>query len=199
MAPPVSLRPNTLLTGLGPAEAGPYPHHRPFAGHSWIPLRGTRQPTAASPILSNTTGSPPTSRHPPPAGRSSRLPCSYPNAPRRPPSTISRVHRPSTSRHWSPQPNRWPLRLQLAKRLAISRLLFTAADRGWDSGHWMTVLDWLLDSYPAIRWQVLRDLTDASTEEAAAERAKVATQGWGAGFARPADRRRPIPAGNMFH
>jgi hypothetical protein len=41
-------------------------------------------------------------------------------------------------------------------------------------------LSWLLDSDPAIRWQVLRDLTDASAEEIAAERAKVATEGWGA-------------------
>jgi len=44
----------------------------------------------------------------------------------------------------------------------------------------MTVLDWLLDSDPALRWQVLRDLTDAPPEVVAAERARVATQGWGA-------------------
>ena len=42
------------------------------------------------------------------------------------------------------------------------------------------VLDWLLDSDPAIRWQVLRDLTDASDEAVAAERARVAAEGWGA-------------------
>ena len=42
------------------------------------------------------------------------------------------------------------------------------------------VLDWLLDSDPAIRWQVLRDLTDASEAEVARERARVATEGWGA-------------------
>ncbi|AKT51652.1 hypothetical protein [Arsenicicoccus sp. oral taxon 190] len=41
------------------------------------------------------------------------------------------------------------------------------------------VLDWLLDSDPAIRWQVLRDLTDAQAEEVAAERSRVATTGWG--------------------
>jgi hypothetical protein len=36
----------------------------------------------------------------------------------------------------------------------------------------MSVIDWLLDSDsdPAIRWQVLRDLTDASSDEVAAER-----------------------------
>lgn len=44
----------------------------------------------------------------------------------------------------------------------------------------MTVLDWLLDADPGLRWQVLRDLTDASAEEVAAERARVATEGWGA-------------------
>ena len=44
----------------------------------------------------------------------------------------------------------------------------------------MTLLDWLLDSDPAIRWQVLRDLADAPAEIVAAERARVATEGWGA-------------------
>jgi hypothetical protein len=44
----------------------------------------------------------------------------------------------------------------------------------------MTVLDWLLDSDPAIRWQVLRDLVIAPAEVVAAERARVATEGWGA-------------------
>ncbi len=42
------------------------------------------------------------------------------------------------------------------------------------------VIQWLLDSDPAIRWQVLRDLTDAPAEVVAAERARVATEGWGA-------------------
>ncbi len=44
----------------------------------------------------------------------------------------------------------------------------------------MTVLDWLLDSDPAIRWQVLRDLVHAPAEIVAAERARVAVEGWGA-------------------
>lgn len=39
---------------------------------------------------------------------------------------------------------------------------------------------WLLDSDPAIRWQVMRDLTDAAPDAIAAERARVATEGWGA-------------------
>lgn len=44
----------------------------------------------------------------------------------------------------------------------------------------VTVIDWLLDADPSIRWQVQRDLTDASPDEIAAERARVATDGWGA-------------------
>ncbi|HEY1572046.1 MAG TPA: squalene cyclase [Pseudonocardiaceae bacterium] len=44
----------------------------------------------------------------------------------------------------------------------------------------MTVVDWLLDSDPAVRWQVLRDLTEASPVDVAAERARVAAEGWGA-------------------
>jgi hypothetical protein len=43
-----------------------------------------------------------------------------------------------------------------------------------------SVIDWLLDSDPSMCWQVLRDLTDASADEVAAQRAKVATEGAGA-------------------
>jgi hypothetical protein len=43
-----------------------------------------------------------------------------------------------------------------------------------------SVMQWLLDSDPSIRWQVMRDLTDAPAHEVAAERARVATEGWGA-------------------
>lgn len=42
------------------------------------------------------------------------------------------------------------------------------------------VIEWLLDSDPSIRWQVMRDLTDARTAIVAAERARVASEGWGA-------------------
>ncbi len=42
------------------------------------------------------------------------------------------------------------------------------------------VIAWLLDSDPSIRWQVMRDLIGASTEEIAAERSRVATEGMGA-------------------
>ncbi len=43
-----------------------------------------------------------------------------------------------------------------------------------------SVIRWLLDADPSIRWQVMRDLTDAPEEEVAAERARVATEGAGA-------------------
>jgi hypothetical protein len=42
------------------------------------------------------------------------------------------------------------------------------------------VLQWLLDSDPALRWQVMRDLLGAPAEAVAAERARVATEGAGA-------------------
>ena len=41
-------------------------------------------------------------------------------------------------------------------------------------------LRWLLDSDPAIRWQVMRDLTDEAPEAIADERSRVAMHGWGA-------------------
>jgi hypothetical protein len=43
-----------------------------------------------------------------------------------------------------------------------------------------SVLNWLLDSDPSIRWQVMRDLTHESEQQVKAEQAKVATDGWGA-------------------
>src|ERR687886_2176227 len=47
-------------------------------------------------------------------------------------------------------------------------------------GRSVTVVDWLLDSDPSIRWQVLRNLTDAPADEVAAERTRVAREGAGA-------------------
>jgi hypothetical protein len=41
-------------------------------------------------------------------------------------------------------------------------------------------IDWLLDSDPAIRWQAMRDLADASPVAIAAERARVPREGTGA-------------------
>ena len=43
-----------------------------------------------------------------------------------------------------------------------------------------SVMQWLLDSDPSIRWQVMRDLTGAPAEEVAAARARVAAEGVGA-------------------
>jgi hypothetical protein len=43
-----------------------------------------------------------------------------------------------------------------------------------------SVTEWLLDSDPSIRWQVMRDLMDESDEVIAGERARVASEGWGA-------------------
>jgi hypothetical protein len=51
----------------------------------------------------------------------------------------------------------------------------------------MDVLTWLLDSDPALRWQVLRDRTDAPPGEVAAERARVEHTGWGARLLAAAD------------
>jgi hypothetical protein len=42
------------------------------------------------------------------------------------------------------------------------------------------VLDWLLDSDPAIRWQVMRDLADCTPQAIASERSRVAQEGAGA-------------------
>jgi hypothetical protein len=43
-----------------------------------------------------------------------------------------------------------------------------------------SVINWLLDSDPSIRWQVMRDLIDAPESDWRAERAKVESEGWGA-------------------
>lgn len=42
------------------------------------------------------------------------------------------------------------------------------------------VIRWLLDSDPSIRWQAMRDLTGDSAEAVAAERGRIASEGWGA-------------------
>lgn len=42
------------------------------------------------------------------------------------------------------------------------------------------VIEWLLDSDPAIRWQVMQELLSVPAEAVAAERARVAAEGWGA-------------------
>jgi hypothetical protein len=42
------------------------------------------------------------------------------------------------------------------------------------------VIEWLLDGDPSIRWQVMRDLTGEPESGVAAERSRVAEEGWGA-------------------
>lgn len=42
------------------------------------------------------------------------------------------------------------------------------------------VADWLLESDPALRWQVMRDLIDEPVDVIDTERARVADEGWGA-------------------
>lgn len=44
------------------------------------------------------------------------------------------------------------------------------------------IVDWLADADPAIGWQVQRDLLDEPEEVWQQTRARVATEGWGAGF-----------------
>ncbi len=41
-------------------------------------------------------------------------------------------------------------------------------------------LRWLLDADPSVRWQVMRDIAGEADEVVDAERARVATEGWGA-------------------
>ncbi|HET7629594.1 MAG TPA: hypothetical protein VFK44_14575 [Bacillales bacterium] len=43
-----------------------------------------------------------------------------------------------------------------------------------------SVIKWLLDSDPAIRWQVMQYLLEESKEAVSAERARIAVEGWGA-------------------
>jgi hypothetical protein len=43
----------------------------------------------------------------------------------------------------------------------------------------MSVIEWLLDSDPSIRWQVMRDLVGESNAIVARERSRVASEGWG--------------------
>ncbi len=49
------------------------------------------------------------------------------------------------------------------------------------------ILEWLLTGDPAIRWQVMRDLCGEPEARWAAERARVATDGWGAELLRHQD------------
>lgn len=61
-----------------------------------------------------------------------------------------------------------------------SRAAVDAAFGGLLDSTAMTVVDWLLDSDPAIRWQALRDLVHAPETDVSAARARIAHEGWGA-------------------
>ena len=56
----------------------------------------------------------------------------------------------------------------------------TTLPKGQTSKPTNSVIQWLLDSDPSIRWQVLQDLIGAPAEEVATERARVAREGIGA-------------------
>lgn len=43
-----------------------------------------------------------------------------------------------------------------------------------------SVIEWLLGGDPAIRWQVMRDLTEEPDDCVTAERSRIASEGWGA-------------------
>ncbi len=45
-----------------------------------------------------------------------------------------------------------------------------------------TIIDWLLDSDPAIRWQALQDLQAKKGQVVTRERSKIASEGWGHRF-----------------
>ena len=51
------------------------------------------------------------------------------------------------------------------------------------------IIEWLLEGDPSIRWQVQRDLLDAPPKTWEAERARVATEGWGAELLKRQDRK----------
>src|SRR5262249_18544473 len=51
-----------------------------------------------------------------------------------------------------------------------------------------SVMTWLLDADPSIRWQVMRDLGDERDDVVTAERSRVGSEGWGAQLL---DRQRP--------
>ncbi len=69
----------------------------------------------------------------------------------------------------SPEPRSDTLLLYLAQ--LVTKVLRRCKD----------VIDWLLASDPAIRWQVMRDLLGAPTDDWKAEQAKIEAHGCGVG------------------
>ena len=62
----------------------------------------------------------------------------------------------------------------------------------------MSTVDWLLNSDPSIRWQVMRDLLDEPEVTVARERSRVAVDGVGSAPAGPAGGTTAIGAGQSF-
>lgn len=72
------------------------------------------------------------------------------------------------------------LAIKVGERYGVpERMMLTRSDTGRRTSN-DPVLDWLLDSDPSIRWQVMRDLTDTSAEVVATERSRISSEGWGA-------------------
>jgi len=65
-------------------------------------------------------------------------------------------------------------------RVKVRRPCYERRMRLYDYAPRPAQIKWLLDSDPGIRWQVMRDLTGEAPEVIAAERSRVATEGWGA-------------------
>jgi hypothetical protein len=57
---------------------------------------------------------------------------------------------------------------------------YNAAMRQYDDAPRPALVRWLLESDPSVRWQVMRDLTGETANAIAAERSRIATEGWGA-------------------
>ncbi len=64
----------------------------------------------------------------------------------------------------------------------VSAMDENALDTTLETSHVLPnrLTEWLLDSDPAIRWQVMHDLTGAPADDVATERGRVAHEGWGA-------------------
>ena len=54
------------------------------------------------------------------------------------------------------------------------------SDVEWRDGEIDGVVSWLMQGDPAVRWQLMRDLLGCTPDQVALERARVATEGWGA-------------------
>ena len=72
------------------------------------------------------------------------------------------------------------MRTRCGSRVKTYTICYNRPMRSHDCGPRPAQLKWLLNSDPTVRWQVMRDLTGEPPDAIAAERARVATEGWGA-------------------